>query len=170
MYTRLAENTILSYKGIIYYPVTGCLLRLLPSCCGSKSIIWYWIRKLSKDDTCEKLWQQLVDYTHHSGCIDISHQSIDCSIIKAPSGGEKHVAIRFTSIHMQRNDLLLSIRMSYLIGCALVSATRYDSRLSDTTISSIQGALEISREPCILIKRMMQYLAKPFFLTTPISR
>ena len=124
-------------EGVVYYLKSGCSLRLVPAYFGSKSIIWYWIRKLAQNGILEQLWQHMIDCTHHVGVIDTTHQSIDCSIIKAPCGGEKTQKNPFDK-HKYATKRSIAIDTNGLpIGCAIGSSTRHDSRLLPITILSI---------------------------------
>jgi len=79
----------------------------------------------------------MVEYVDHIGVIDTTHQSIDCSVVKDPCGGEKtrkNPCDRYTyatkrSIAIDTNDIPIE--------CVIGSATRHTLRLLPLTVSSI---------------------------------
>ena len=131
-------------EGVIYYLKSGCSLRLMPPHYGSKSTIWYWIRKLSHSGILEQIWKYMIEYAHDIGVIDTTHQSIDCSVVKAPCGGEKTRKNPFDKYKYATKRSIAIDTNGLPIGCVIGSATRHDSRLLPSTISSIHHNIRSS--------------------------
>ena len=99
--------------------------------------MWYWIRKRFQNGILEHLWKYIRDHAHTLGIIDTRHQSIDCSIVKAPCGGEKTRKNPFDTYTYATKRSIAIDANGFPIGCAIGSATRHDSRFFIATISSI---------------------------------
>jgi transposase len=134
---RKCKNLPKILEGLIFYATTSCGFRRIPREYGAKSTIHYWLKRLSTEKSFKIMWQRILQKLHEQGKLDMLNQSIDCSIVKAPGGGEKTSKNVFDKQKFGTKRSIAVEGQGIPIGLVLGTAKQHDLKLLKNTLDSI---------------------------------
>lgn len=129
-------------NGIYYLLKTGIHWKALPRCFGSSSAVHRLFQKLKSKGFFEKLWHHELQKYDSLYRLNLVLQAGDCAHIKAPLGKEKtgNSPVDRKKIGTKRSIIVEG--NGIVIGLALGSGNRHDSKLFDDSIKSIPRSIQ----------------------------
>ena len=149
---RKRRKHVKAIQGIVYYLRTGCGFRMIPKCYGAPTTIYYWFKRMAELGCFEDTWNDLLIQLNEKGRLKMTNQSIDCSIVKAPGGGEKTACNPFDKGKFATKRSIAVDEQGIPISCVLGSARQYDTKLLRKTIESINPKIKVNHSTMHLDK------------------
>jgi transposase len=141
-------------KGIIFILRTGISLRKIPKFYGPRSTIFYWLKKAAAAGIFENLHQELLKQAITNDKLDLTAFSSDCSLVKAPRGGEKASHNPFDRHKYGTKRSIIIDGQGIVVSAVLIKAHRHDITAFDKTLKKVN--------PKIREKRISMHLDKGY--------
>ena len=139
---RMRSKHIQAIKGVVYYLRTGCGFRMIPIYYGAPTTVYYWFKRMADLGCFEEVWQESLVKLNENGKLKMMNQSIDCSIVKAPGGGDKTARNPFDKGKFATKRSIAVDEHGIPISCVLGSARQHDTKLFNKTIESINPSIK----------------------------